>query len=464
MKNSGLARTEIFMIFISACFLGLATLFFAPLLVRNKLFLFGLPFAAIVALVMVMNIRAMFIIILMTRALLDPIFDKTKIGGVVGIGGVLNLFVILMVILLVSRQPQTLKKNRYVGAWMIFLAAAGFAVFYSPWRGQALKLFLNLSTYAAVFTVPFYIVKNEADKKFWIKLILLSSFVPLAFAYLGLIIKHPMLYSSGRLTGTFTHANILAFYLVLMITIVLYILKTGIFKISVMQRFLLWGYAANLLFILVMTQTRSAWLSCAALFLTYSFLKERKMLLICFIGIVGMLLLPPVQARLQDLSQGTGKTQSRREKLNSMAWRLELWKSSLPSIAHKPLLGHGLGTFQEASISFFRLANWEGAPAHNVYLELLFEAGMAGLLAYLMIYIQLLKTLFRRIRRTLGSASVEAAIVFSYVIGYMLVCISDNALYYLGFNWYFWFFIGVIIRSTFFTPTENILAGAESGA
>jgi len=29
----------------------------------------------------------------------------------------------------------------------------------------------------------------------------------------------------------------------------------------------------------------------------------------------------------------------------------------------------------------------------------------------------------------------------------MVVCFGDNMLYYLSFNWYFWFFMGVMTRS-----------------
>jgi hypothetical protein len=38
-------------------------------------------------------------------------------------------------------------------------------------------------------------------------------------------------------------------------------------------------------------------------------------------------------------------------------------------------------------------------------------------------------------------------LLFAYVLSYAMVSFSDNMLYYLAFNWYFWFFIGLSARS-----------------
>ena len=445
MRGPAAFKNEIFLVLLGSLLIGLATLVAAPMLTKNVLFLAALPVAATLFLVMVLNIRHMFIFIIMTRAFLDPILAKTKIGGGSGIGGVLNLFVIVMVVLLIAKQPKVLSKNRFVLPWIVFLGLAGLTVFYAPFPGQSVKLLLNLATYAAIFVVPFFIVNDEKEKKFWIKLLFVSSFIPVGFATLGLVVHHPMLYSFDRLQGTFTHANILAFYIVLVITVTFYVLRTNILRLTPMQKMFLLFYLADLVLILVVTETRSAWMSFAALFLIYGLLKERKMLFILLVGGALMLALPAVQVRLSDLSEGTGVRSS--EKLNSWAWRVKLWESAMPSIRNRFAVGHGLGSFEVLSADFFKLERGKGAPAHNVYVELLFETGIFGLLAYLGIYWAMLKVLFSRIYKTRGAPSTEAAIVFSYVVGYMMVCVSDNALYYLAFNWYFWFFAGVILRT-----------------
>ena len=84
--------------------------------------------------------------------------------------------------------------------------------------------------------------------------------------------------------------------------------------------------------------------------------------------------------------------------------------------------------------------------AHNVYVELLFETGILGLIAYLGIFLQLLAGFYLKIRAR-QDLSAECAVVFSFLIGYLSVCFSDNMLDYVAFNWYFFFFLGLAARS-----------------
>lgn len=443
MSNHPDSKINILLSFLGAAAAGILTLLVSSILAKNVKFLLALPLVGVIFFVMVLNIKTMFVILLMTRALLDPILAHTKAGGGGGIGGVINLFVVLMVGLLAIRWPGTLKGNRYIFLWAVFLGVAALTGFYSPKPMGALKLLLNLATYAAFFSAPFFLVKNEKESKFWIKTILISSFIPVIFATLGFVTGHPALNNPDRLSGTFTHANILAFYLVFVIMLAVYILRTHALRLSLPLKAFLWLYLVNLFTLLVVTQTRSAWVSCVVMFFIYGLLKERKMLLVLMLGSGLMLSLPTVKMRLQDLTEGTGVKSG--EKLNSWAWRVKLWKNAWPHIEKRILVGHGLGSFQRLSKQFTTKERW-GTPAHNVYVELMFETGIFGVLAYLSIFFALLGTLFRRYRRAVGEISRESALIFSYLIGYMLVCVSDNALYYLAFNWYLWFFVGLIIQ------------------
>ena len=456
-------KTNILLSLLGAVVLGALTLAASPVLVKNIKFLLALPFVAVIFFIMVLNIKTMFVLLLMTRALLDPILAQTKDGGSgSGIGGVINLFVVLMVGLLIIRWPGVLKRNRYVLLWAVFLGVAALTGFYSPKPMGALKLLLNLATYAAFFSVPFFLVKDEKEKKFWIKTVLISSFVPVAFANLGFVTGHPLLNNPERLSGMFTHANILAFYLVFVIMLTVYVLRTHALRLTLPLKALLWLYLIDLFALLVVTQTRSAWFSCVVMFLIYGLLKERKMLLVLMLGAGLILPLPTVKIRLQDLTEGTGVKSG--EKLNSWVWRVKLWKGAWPHIERRILVGHGLGSFQRLSKQFTTKERW-GTPAHNVYVELIFETGIFGVLAYLSIFLALLGTFFRRYRRTVGDLSRESALLFSYLIGYLLVCVSDNALYYLAFNWYLWFFVGVIIQGGMLhRPPVPATQTAEYGA
>ena len=141
-----------------------------------------------------------------------------------------------------------------------------------------------------------------------------------------------------------------------------------------------------------------------------------------------------------------------------MYWRVQLWKSSLDLVKHRPVVGHGLGSFESYSADFFTLDKKHertggGTPAHNAYLELLFETGVVGLSAYLAIFFVILRRFWGQVKSKVPGVSTEATILFCYTIGYLTIGISDNTLYYLAFNWYFWFFIALILQSlTFHVP------------
>jgi O-antigen ligase len=150
--------------------------------------------------------------------------------------------------------------------------------------------------------------------------------------------------------------------------------------------------------------------------------------------------LPSVKDRVMDLFWSDQFRTYEGE--NSFAWRLAVWRAAFPWILKSPW-GYGLTSFLPFSSQFFETK--EGVGAHNVYLELLFEAGLLGFLSYLSIYAGILRRLWKSMKYYLKKDSTKYAIVFAYVISYLIINVADNLLYYLAFNWYFWFFIGLIL-------------------
>jgi O-antigen ligase len=130
---------------------------------------------------------------------------------------------------------------------------------------------------------------------------------------------------------------------------------------------------------------------------------------------------------------------------NSFSWRVNLWIASFPMILQSPIWGHGLSSFLPLSVKFFDSP--QGVGAHNVYIELLFETGLLGLLSYLAIFAGILNRLWKTIKRSTGEMNKKYFLVLAYVISYLIINISDNMLFYLAFNWYFWFFIGLVMAS-----------------
>jgi len=419
--------------------------------IEKPVFLFALPFVCLLFLIVALDIRLMVTLILFSRALLDPVLNMTKgESGGLGFGAVLNLFVLMLTFALGFRHIGELRNNRLFKSWLPFLVVCLVAVFYSPAPFTAIRFFFNLTSYLCMALLPFLIDSHVNDKKRWIKVLAWSSVLPVIFANVDLVRGGRTFEDAGsRILGTFTHPNILAFYLVFAIALFFYILKSAHFRVTGWRKAVILLYMANLFFLLLGTKTRNAWISCWLLFFIYGLIKERKYLVISLLAVVAGMALPQIADRAGDLGGGSS------QRMNSLEWRVELWKSAMPWIKERFFFGYGLSTFSQYSRSFFLLERKVGVDAHNTYVQILFETGIAGLLAYVAIYIGIIRAFFSRVRAGLPKLSAEYAVVLSYVITYLLSSVADNMFYYLALNWYFWFLIGVMLKAMRFHAVLN---------
>jgi len=78
----------------------------------------------------------------------------------------------------------------------------------------------------------------------------------------------------------------------------------------------------------------------------------------------------------------------------SVKSRLEIWKSSFESFIKKPILGVGIGNYPVVLNKEISAAK-KGASAHNLYLDILSEMGLLGLMAALLIFWQIFKKLLK---------------------------------------------------------------------
>ncbi|MFC1708729.1 O-antigen ligase family protein [Candidatus Omnitrophota bacterium] len=425
----------------------------------NEFFVFTIPLILVVILLTLISVKSMLVALLFSRVLLDPLFNITKIsiaGDDIGAGGVLNFLIVILALFLILRQPRRLSGNSLYKSWIVFLSICGIAIVYTPVPGQAVSLFLNLISYMSMAMIPFFVINNKDDKRFWLKMLFFSSFLPVFYATFDLFMGGTVdIYEGMRIQGSFTHPNILAFYLVLVIAMTFYVFKSGIFRLTRTRRNMLRLYLIILFILLLATKTRNAWMSCWALFLIYGLLKEKKYIFFCIFMPLLLLVHPDSFGRILNLFTGTSERYGGR--LNSFAWRVKLWRDCLLFMKDKFVFGYGLDSFSEYSYVFSTENLWvrRSFAAHNTYLEFLFGAGILGLISYIMIFINVLKLLYVKAKKTTANLSLGYALVLSYVISYMIICFADNMERYLVFNWYFWFFIGIVLRGMQFDDTKK---------
>lgn len=404
----------------------------------------ALPFICLFGIFTIVRPKTVFLLILLFRPLLDNLLNMTKsnVGGEsIGLGAVLNLVIIALAFYLSITEGNPRFKNFIIKSWYIYLAFMLMAAFYSPFLSHGIRLFLNFLSFFCMFIIPFILIKSKDDLVFWSKIFMLSFILPVLAANVDLIKGGDFYQDAGmRIKGTFTHPNILGFYLVLGISFYFYNLKIKLVALSTKWRNLAILLMFNMFVLLIATKTRNAWIALFLVFFIYSILKDKKLLLILSICLPLSLFIPQVQKRIVTL---VDKSQDDYNGMNSWEWRLDMWKKSLDMIYQKPIQGYGLTSYKPLSEEFSQGGRQMGA--HNAYLETLFETGLLGLSSFFMLLLTPLFFFFRRMRFTTSQIFSQSwALVVAYLISYITICFADNLSYYLVFNWYVWFFVGLM--------------------
>lgn len=438
LNNSSSSKSSVLLIvigLIAAIFFGIFAVVYASVVGDRYGLLLALPALFILGFLFVFARYALFSLIILFRSVMDPILDATKLGSF-GLGAVINAMVILIAIIAILQQPNPVGKV-LKQTWLAFLIISLISLAFAPEFINALKTYLALLSYASIFALAIILIKNEEDYGKWMRLVFFSSLIPVAYGFVDAAIGGFANANGFRINSTFSHPNIFAFYLTLMISLGFYFYKSNASYIPLFFRRTMPIYILMMLALLLMTKTRSAWASCFVFFTLYAILYERKYLFLIVLAPIVALLIPEIRERLLDLGQGNEVINY--SKLNSYAWRKMIWESGLRFMDTRHyFLGYGLESFKHYSLDFFAMAGGVQRGAHSVYVQLFFEVGALGLMAYIWLHLKVVRLLLQFYQT--NKLMIFCAILF--LLQFMLMAYSDNMLGYLSFNWYLWFVLG----------------------
>lgn len=395
----------------------------------------------------IIGIWRMTLAVMLVRPSCDKLFGwlQESFGQQHGPGQAVNALVIVMAIIAVAHVPGVALVAPLL-AWMGFLLAAAASLLQAPDPSVGVRLFLLLTTYAAVFALPYAVIQSRQAVVQCLTVALCSSLIPSIFALLELATTPAILTGAERLQSTFTHPNIYSFYIVSVVTLILFMTCSTTVTLSKFMRRMMFVYAGYLLFLLLLTKTRSAWLSMLIIMAGHAIVVDRRWLLGLLSAPVA-LLIPGVSERMSEL--GSGTIDVGYETLNSLAWRQALWNATLGWMAANPpgTFGHGLDAYPSYVPLFF----WRGEgqeqeefATHNTFLQIYFEMGVVGLTSFLLLMATIAFKLIYRSREDFAGSFA----MLMMCVGYMIVCYSDNLFYYLQFQLFFWFTLGSVCAST----------------
>ena len=232
-------------------------------------------------------------------------------------------------------------------------------------------------------------------------------------------------------TGPFTHYNDLGAYLVIMLSLAFAQFMVAKQKI---RKFSFCALTAILAAGLLMTFSRGAWFGAGVAFIIMMLFLRRFKILLAFICIILLILLvaPDIRERFLFTFQKGGD-----------ATRFMLWRGAWSMIKEKPFLGKDLGTFMIYMPEYTHQKTIQ--YAHNSFLQIWAEAGIFGLLAFLLFVTAVLSKAIRSIRANKNFILLGA---FCGVCGFLAHSFFDSQLYSLQLSILFWFMLGFLSASS----------------
>lgn len=348
--------------------------------------------------------------------------------GGFSLGAIFNLAALLIATVALLYWSRSRSKLPIL-VWAPYLIIAAGSLTYTTEVGDSARLLMSTLTFPAIFLSAFILLRTIEDVANLLLCIIYSSIVPTVVAFYQIATGGLGGMTGDRLQSTFSHPNVFAFYVIAVICAILYYNLVAHRHVTAIWRAFLFSYIPVLLAFLLITQTRSAWLGMAAFIVIYAIGVDRK-LLVALPCAPLVLMLPVVSQRFEGIGAEPTITfedvQSGYVVANSYGWRQLLWGRALEDSADARVLGKGLGTLGKNALHFFPLSE-HATEAHSAYVQTIYELGILGLLAYLMLYLGIIGAVFIYRRRapvwpTSSSASGSSISLSATQIIFPIIC------------------------------------------
>ncbi len=320
----------------------------------------------------------------------------------------------------------------------LFLSLAFISSFISGHIPVGLTECFRLLSIFSLFALGFILTGSTKDFINLIKTIAASAIIPSVVAAYQSMTKTgmsvPLEGIYNRIYGTFAHPNLFAYYLVIAITITLFIfLISNRKKINNLMFALLMPFFTAML---ILTFTRGAWLALLMTIALIGIIRFRKLLIISFfILLILFVSSESINTRIRDLFPSNNQ-------YSSIDWRLDLWQDSIGYVREKKFFGHGTGMAKELILQK-RGESFGSSDPHNDYLKIALENGYLGLASYLFIIISLFYYLLTKYKKTeLANFKILILLTIGLTFSLYAMSFADNILRNTALEWAYWALIG----------------------
>ncbi len=350
--------------------------------------------------------------------------DNVQITGAI----VLSFVLIIGGMAYLVANRKSFLRPPLAGIFLIFLVIAAIHFLLVEDLRFSLMEFTRYFSAYLVYLLVWNLCRDGRELKMFVNTILLSSLIPIGTGlYQGLLNRGEYITGFMRAYGTFAHPEPYAFYLILILALALNIF---FYYRQARRRLVLLALILAALACVLFTFTRTAWFGCLMIIFIAACFRQKKLIWIFVALILVFSLLSPLRSRFYDLSTS----------FNSLAYRLSIWKGGMEQMSGFLVLGRGLGSFAQTDVL--------GELAHNDYLRLVFEVGLIGLLAHLILSAGLLIRLVIMSRAELDRyhhSIVLAAL--SVAVFFMTAGTINNLVFRTVLQWYFWALMAIALRA-----------------
>ena len=410
-------------------------LFFSGSILTSLVFMVGL----ILSVVFLYNPKWGVFLILFLR----PSIDKFSEQFTINIGENLNfkaaaIFGILVVSLLtlfLLRSRKELKSLPLKKSWLIFLIISLLSIIISIDEMASVYGIIKIISIFLLFSSIYVIVKREKSFKSVLYALIFSSLIPFLFAAYQAVTGRGVGGSEGvesRLFGTFSHPNPFASFVLIAISITLFLLLK---EKDFMKKWLLGILFVGGIIIMEQTYARGAWLAFLIFLFVITYKKSPRMLLGVIIASVMLFFLSTsIQDRIQDIYNPPADS--------SIRWRFEQWDRMYAAFAKKPLTGYGIGTEIIVHENEYG-PNAGNQYTHNDFLRISLETGIFGFLAYTwLLFLALVKLIRDYLKEKNPFIKDFGLFVLALYLGLLSYSLTNNNLNETVTQWLMWGIIG----------------------
>ncbi len=249
-----------------------------------------------------------------------------------------------------------------------------------------------------------------------------------------------------RVYSVFQNPNILAEYLVMLIP-----LAVGItWHTKSMRKKFVFLIATGILFLcILLTLSRGGWVGLGFAALMFIILVDRRLFLLAIpVGIGGLSFLPK-QVLNRILSIGSTVD-------TSNSYRIKIWEITMDVIRDHKVGGVGFGYIPFKSTFETYIRTMPIYHAHNTYLEIAAEIGIAGLFIFMLFMLSTLKYAYiNLVKSTDKYYKYIGAGLCASIVGIMGHGLVEHFLYIPRIIFTFWIIIGIIFTAIKIQKKEN---------